>query len=237
MKTSFELFAAENRRIDNRLKDQDYMTYDKIMASLNPVRMGKVRSEMVRRDLLDLVLAARDKSETLEQRLGENAHTWSSEVQQANGMASRQEMVLEVCYQVLGFFTAMSSIAALISACVFQLPSQLIYPVTLNLEFFLNLLLIGGAWALYSVVIAPRMAARHGISAWLRFVILIVLLSVADWGMGIFQYDSAVMTGGMTMPWGVMWAGLCAVFGLVALYRRKKLNDCFLSLTGERERA
>lgn len=95
MKTRFELFAAENRKLDDQLSQQDYVEFDQLMTSLNPVRMGRVRSELVRRDLLMLAKDARAQGQTLEQSLGEDSHRWCARMMAAGGYGGTAQTVLE----------------------------------------------------------------------------------------------------------------------------------------------
>lgn len=228
-KTSFEEFAEQNRKLDEKLTNENYIIFTKMMAGLNPVRMGKVTSEVVRCDLLALSLSAQERNEPLQQALGEDAQSFSAAVQQAGGYAPKKEIFLEVCYQVLLLFVVCSSAAALLSACMLQLPTQLSYSVTLGIGFFTQVVLICILWGCYSLWVSPHLAARRSPVSWLRYVVM-----AAMWiGTGMFSEFiwGSRETVGISMPWGVFWLCCWGAFAVVSVYRRQYLNKQFIVLT------
>lgn len=157
MKTKTKTLNQENNELDKRLTKENDVVMTDMICYLRVANISEYNQEVVRQDLLQMVLSAQERGEDMKTLIGEDYKSFCDEVIAALPQKSRKERVLDLIDIFLLSTSILGAIHIVISKEMIDLIHNAVTGQQLNFQVPISL----GNLLSYAIILATAFLIVH----------------------------------------------------------------------------
>lgn len=186
-----------NSKLEERLSESENKDITNIVVYLRGSQLSDMNQELVRQDILDIVLSAKERGEEMSQAIGTDYKKFCDEVIAEIGPKSKKENLQDV------FATVFLSISMLIMIKMIFFTAEVVRTVILNqpinwnvpiqyLDILITVIIVASSWGIVKVVLKDAFD-KHDIRTKIIVGVIIVALMVVLGLLYIFHMGTGVL--------------------------------------------